>query len=75
MEDKEKYPRVLSLNAACDQVPDCVKGTDLIILRFDAEDDDHLVFAGQIAGMKALNARILLAEETVTIKNATKAVD
>lgn len=47
----KKRPQILSLNAACDSVPDNVRGTDMLIIRFDSGIEDHYVYLGQIAGM------------------------
>ena len=46
-----KGPQILSLNAACDSVPDNLRGTDMLIIRFDSGIEDHYVYLGQIAGM------------------------
>jgi DivIVA domain-containing protein len=48
---EKKRPQILSLNAACDSVPDNVRGTDMLIIRFDSGIEDHYVYLGQIAGM------------------------
>ena len=51
--DEVKHAKILSLNAACDAIPDSIDGTDLLIVRFNAESEDQLVFVGYMAGMAA----------------------
>ncbi|HQO23979.1 MAG TPA: hypothetical protein PLM72_12935, partial [Spirochaetota bacterium] len=49
--DEVKHVKILSLNAACDPMPDDIKGTDILIVRFDVESEDQLVFVGYMTGM------------------------
>jgi len=49
--DEVKHAKILSLNAACDPIPDDINGTDLLIIRFDSQNEDQLVFVGYMAGM------------------------
>ncbi|MDD3375804.1 MAG: hypothetical protein PHY73_08820 [Candidatus Omnitrophica bacterium] len=51
--DEVKHAKILSLNATCDAIPDSIDGTDLLIVRFNAESEDQLVFVGYMAGMAA----------------------
>jgi hypothetical protein len=48
--DEVKHAKILSLNAACDPYPNDIKGTDILIVRFDVESEDQLVFVGYTAG-------------------------
>ncbi len=49
--DEVKHAKILSLNAACNSVPDKIDDNDLLIIRFDSGIEDHYVYLGQIAGM------------------------